>query len=87
MTVVSILPNLSVSWARFCTTVDVTIYEVAAGLTLLKGPAGVEWLARGYTETLKAVRNTGARVIMNPVDTTALDRLRARYNFQINGSI
>lgn len=63
---VSILPNLAASWARFCSRDDqlVTVVELAAGLELLKGPHGAEWLARGYDETLKAVRNTGAHVIL-----------------------
>lgn len=65
MKIVSILPNLSSSWARFCTgDRDVTIVELAAGLELLKGPHGVEWLTRGYDETLRAVRNTGAHNIL-----------------------
>lgn len=65
MKIVSILPNLAASWARFCSREPhVTIIELAAGLELLKGPHGAQWLARGYEETLKAVRNTGAHVIL-----------------------
>lgn len=67
-TVISVLPNLAASWARFCTrdpiAAPVNIVELAAGLELLKGPHGAEWLARGYAETLKAVRNTGAENIL-----------------------
>jgi hypothetical protein len=65
MRTISTIPNVTHSWARHCTRVeDVSIYDVAAGLELLRGPHGREWLARGYDATLRAVRNTGALNIL-----------------------
>lgn len=68
MKIISVLPNLNLSWARFCTrepiAAPVRVNELAAGLELLKGPHGAEWLARGYEATLAAVRNTGADNIL-----------------------
>lgn len=56
--VISPLPVTTQAWARFCLYSDATIAEMGAGLELLQGPHGAEWLQRGFEATLQAVRNS-----------------------------
>jgi len=60
MSAIQPLPIITQAWASFCVYQDATITELGAGLELLNGPHGGEWLARGFDATLQAVRNSRA---------------------------
>lgn len=55
---ITALPSSTAAWARYCVDRPVPLMQYAYGYELLTGPAAASWLARGFDELLKTIRNS-----------------------------